>query len=197
MYKDCRDFTVNESLRERLRRETAPAHSRLETFIETRDFFASVTRYTAFLQASQAFQSEAEKALDECDAAAVIPDWPRRQRARLARNDLQALGQTCTDASTFTLTKVATPEWVLGVAYVLEGATLGGGVLLKTVARLNVSAEHGASFLASYGSQRGAMWQAFLTTLAHWENRGITQQKVISAAAEAFDGARRHFEALT
>jgi len=197
MYKVCRDFTVGESLRERLRHETAQAHSRLETFIETCDFFGNATRYAAFLQAAHAFQNEAEKALDECGAATVIPDWPRRRRAGSARQDLVALGHAVDPAPTATLTKVATPEWVLGVAYVLEGSTLGGGVLLKAVARLNISAGQGASFLASYGSERGAMWQAFLATLADWETRGIARTKVIDAASDAFDAARSHFELIT
>ena len=195
MYKPCREFKVEESLHERLRRETARAHSDLETLIEARCFFASRAGYAAFLQASQAFQAEAERVLDDCGAVDVIPDWPLRHRARLARADLESLG-TSPAASRDPdrpLTQVAKPGWVLGVAYVVEGATLGGSVLLKSVAHLNVTPNRGASFLASYGRERTTMWQSFLTTLACWESRGVAKDEVVSGASAAFAAAHAYF----
>lgn len=200
MYKLCREFKppVEESLHERLRRETARTHEALETLIDTRRFFASRAGYSAFLSASQAFQSEAERVLDESGVSDVIPDWPLRRRAQLACADLEALGSTPSPGPALIgqLTKVPTPEWVLGIAYVLEGSTLGGGVLLKTVARLGVSPERGASFLASYGANRGAMWQSFLATLASWERRAVAQEKVVGAALAAFAAARSYFTSV-
>jgi len=141
MYKPCREFKIEASLHERLRRETARAHRDLETLIESRCFFASRAAYVAFLLASQAFQAEAERVLDDCGAVDVIPDWPLRQRAKLARTDLEALGASlaASPEPDRQLTHVAKPEWVLGVAYVVEGATLGGSVLLKSVAHLDVN----------------------------------------------------------
>jgi heme oxygenase len=198
MYKPCREFKVEKSLHEHLRRETARAHADLETLIEAPCFFASRAGYIAFLQASQAFQAEAERVLDDCGAVDVIPDWPLRQRAKLARADLAALGMNpaASRAPDRQLTHVAKPEWVLGVAYVVEGATLGGSVLLKSVAHLNVDPNRGASFLASYGRERTAMWQSFLTTLACWEIRGIAKDEVVSGASAAFAAAHGYFASV-
>ena len=190
---------MDESLHQRLRHGTARAHRQLETFLEGRRFFATLAGYTAFLRASLGFQAEAEQALSDCGALTVIPDWPLRRRAQLARQDLEALGSWHRGGPepASQLTKVAKPEWVLGVAYVMEGATLGGAVLLKTVAHLQVSPSHGASFLAGYGRDRGVMWQAFLTNLMRWQELGIAQEEVVHAADSAFGAARRYFETVT
>jgi heme oxygenase len=77
------------------------------------------------------------------------------------------------------------------VAYVLEGSTLGGAVLLERVAPLGVTAARGGSFLASYGAERARMWHAFLHTLSMWDERGVSHDAVVHAACETFELARR------
>jgi heme oxygenase len=185
-----------DSLHTRLKRDTAAAHAQLETFIAAANFFSTRHGYVAYLSASRAFQAEAEQALSDSAAHEVIPDWPLRQRAQLARQDLELLGSPVGPDPTRPgrLAPVASPEWVLGTAYVIEGATLGGGVLLKSVTRLSLGPGRGVAFLTSYGRHRSAMWQTFLTTLSRWEQRGIDQAAVVHAAAMTFEAARWHFE---
>jgi heme oxygenase (biliverdin-IX-beta and delta-forming) len=186
-----------ESLHTRLKRETAAAHGSLEAYIASRGFLTSLTGYIVFLRASYAFQTEAEQALTRSATTAIIPDWHLRRRAHLARRDLEILdsvgaGQEPTPCGQ--LTTVSGAAGVLGIAYVIEGATLGGAVLLKTVAPLGVSPSRGGAFLASYGRDRSVMWQSFLATLARWEQLGIEPAEVVSAATAAFDTAHQHFE---
>jgi heme oxygenase len=186
-----------ESLHSRLKRETAAAHGSLEAYIASRRFLTSLTGYTAFLRASYAFQAEAEQALTRSAATAIIPDWHLRHRTHLARRDLETLdasGAPQEPTPCGTLAKVAGVAGVLGIAYVIEGATLGGAVVLKTVAPLGVSPSRGGAFLASYGRDRSVMWQSFLATLGRWERLGIEPAEVVTAAMAAFDTARQHFE---
>jgi heme oxygenase len=71
-----------------LKREIRPAHAHLEKFIAAAGLFRTRPGYVAFLKASLAFQAEAERALARSGAEGGIPDWPRRQRAHLGRQDL-------------------------------------------------------------------------------------------------------------
>ena len=185
-----------ETLHTRLKRETAAAHGSLEAYIEAQRFFTSMAGYVAFLRASYAFQAEAEQVLIGAGATSVIPDWHLRHRAHLARQDLEVLEATTGQKPTAhgRLAEVSSAAGVLGVAYVVEGATLGGAIVLKAVAPLGISSRRGGTFLASYGPDRSAMWQSFLATLSHWERLGIEFGEVTNAAAATFEAARRHFE---
>jgi heme oxygenase (biliverdin-IX-beta and delta-forming) len=185
-----------ESLHARLKRETAAAHRSLEAYIEARHLLTSGAGYVAFLRASYAFQAEAEQALTRSGAADIIPDWHLRQRAHIARRDLEVLDAFAEREPTpcGRLKDVSNPAGVLGVAYVIEGATLGGAVVLRAVAPLGVSPDRGGAFLMSYGRDRATMWQSFLATLSRWERLGIDPAEVVRAAIAAFDTARHHFE---
>ena len=176
----------------RLKSATADDHARLDKALTRHDYFVSSAGYVAYLQRFYGFQSAAERGLNASNAQLVLADWLRRQRAAQAREDLLALGAAEVDGCTSQATKLLVsprPEHVLGTAYVLEGSTLGGAVLLKAVAPLGVTAEHGGRFLASYGTARGAMWQAFLQALAEWDARGIVHAEVERAARAAFAAA--------
>jgi heme oxygenase len=83
-------------------------------------------------------------------------------------------------------------ERILGMAYVVEGSTLGGAYLLKRLAGLGVTATQGGAFLASYGNARGRMWQHFLGTLENWDRRGVAHGAVVAAALDTFHIARMH-----
>jgi heme oxygenase len=66
----------------------------------------------------------------------------------------------------------------------------GGAWLLKQLAPLGITAAHGGSYLASYGSDRGKMWQRFLFTLEEAHLRGVRAEWVATAAIATFAAAR-------
>jgi len=53
----------------------------------------------------------------------------------------------------------------LGMLYVLEGSTLGGRMILRTLAARGV-ADPDLGFLDPYGTQTGARWHSFLSVLS-------------------------------
>jgi heme oxygenase len=84
---------------------------------------------------------------------------------------------------------------VLGVAYVVEGATLGGVVLLRSLEPAGLPCR----FFASYGARRGAMWQAFRRHAEAFEQRGGDVARAVDAAQQtfrAFQAACRDLEAV-
>jgi heme oxygenase len=194
------------SLHALLRTGTAAAHAELDRSLSRRGYFASLDGYREFLERFWAFQVDAEQRLVALGVDSVVPDWKDRCRADLALVDLGSLGvrsersphgphsppaRLAGNAQTWTgLTR--RPEHALGVAYVLEGATLGGAVILARLARLGITAERGGRFLASYGCERWSMWDRFLANLGVWESRCISRQQTLLAARCAFGRARRY-----
>lgn len=77
----------------------------------------------------------------------------------------------------------------MGVAYVSEGATLGGAYLYKQLApRLGGLSVH---WLRGYGPDTGRMWQTFMKVLAE---QVLSQDDILQAqhaAQQAFDSFRR------
>jgi heme oxygenase len=177
----------------RLKAESLVAHEGLEQALVRESFFSSIEGYTEYLRRFAAFQWAGERVVQVCGGSLIVPDWERRKRGHLLEADLKALG-SCIAGEAISARDVLgschSAAHGLGVAYVLEGATLGGAVLLKQVSAIGVTPEQGGSFLASYGPLRKAMWQQFLSTLDSWERRGIQQDQVVRAALLAFRAAR-------
>jgi heme oxygenase len=182
------------ALHQHLKLATAAAHSSLECVLAKRGYFDGREQYIQYLQRFLAFQDEAERALNIAMTAEAVPDWPQRQRAHLARADLATLGapERVSPHPSGRLPTITSREHVIGMVYVLEGSTLGGAWLLRQLAPLGITAAHGGSYLASYGSDRGKMWQRFLFTLEEAHLRGVRAEWVATAAIATFAAARHY-----
>jgi heme oxygenase len=182
------------ALHQHLKLATAAAHSSLECVLAKRGYFDGREQYIQYLQRFLAFQDEAERALDTALTAEAVPDWAQRRRAHLARADLETLGapERHFPRSSGRLPQPTSTEQALGIVYVLEGSTLGGAYLLKQLAPLGISAAHGGSYLASYGSDRGKMWQRFLFTLEEAHLRRARAESIAAAAIATFAAARHY-----
>ncbi len=133
-------------------------------------------------------------------------DWPeaealvhRRAKIGWLANDLQTLGFSQADLGMLP-TVVALPTIesvadVFGVLYVVEGATLGGQVILSRItASLGVDDRSGARFFTSYGSDVGAMWREFLSALEHFGQSPQVSDRIERAALGAFESLRTWME---
>ena len=165
-----------------LKEATWPVHLRLEKRLAVKDRFSELGRYREHLALLAAFYTVAEA---EWDAwlAPVLADWPARRKAPLLARDLADVGGTPLARP---IVPIATDAaFALGCMYVLEGATLGGQHLLPLVQRqLGLSAEHGASFLASYGTDVREMWRRFGAAVeSHCQDAGAGARAVAGAQA--------------
>lgn len=164
-----------------LRLATAGHHDRVDRLFSRPDL-TDRRSYGQFLLSQARAYLPVEEALTRAGAAAVLADWPTRQRADLLRADLAALGLATPTADA----QVAfeSPEAILGGVYVLEGSRLGG-----TLLRRQVPPELPATFL---GASDPAAWRRLLALL---EERLVTvaQRKAAIAAARnvftAFEAA--------
>jgi len=150
-----------------LRDATKDVHSQLETHLTLNRPNAGRAEYQQWTRAMYGWLSTFEDKLwtSPWPDAAEAP-LRNRKRAWLVA-DLKALGET--DESVTAL-PMADPHLHLqteakrfGAAYVLEGSTLGGQVLLRQLGARLAPSE--GVYLRGYGGQTGPMWQRFSDAL--------------------------------
>jgi len=165
-----------------LREATWPLHLRLEKRLAIKDRFSDLDCYRDHLALLLGFYSVAE-AEWSASLAPALSDLPARYKTAQLARDLAALGGVPVPGAM--VPAVANTAAALGGFYVLEGATLGGQHLLPLVERrLGLSAEHGASYLASYGSDVGPMWQRFGAAVeSHCQTAEATESAIAGAQA--------------
>lgn len=177
-----------------LRRATWPSHQRLEKRIDFKARVASIAAYRAHLGQMWGFYAVMEPSLMSGNLRGWLPDCDSRRKTPLLERDLAALGADPVHLGRLphcpSVPSSEDAAAAFGCAYVLEGATLGGRSLMPVVAaRLGVTAESGAAFLASYGEAVGDMWRTFGAAL----DRCCASDAQCSRAAAA---ATATFEAL-
>ncbi len=152
--------------------------------------------YRRHLEALHGFYGPLEAALAE-RLRGEVPALRAAQRWKLPllEQDLAAFGHT---AASLALLPRATrlpplpgvPE-ALGGCYVLEGATLGGQLLLRHLTRHFVGQPVGTfAFFRAYGEQVGPMWKAFgeaLTQASAEAASASFDTRVVQGAMDTFD----------
>lgn len=115
------------------------------------------------------------------------PRWP------LLQDDLRDLGTATSAVPSVTpaLPSIDDTGTLLGVLYVLEGATQGGRVIAPLLARrLRLDADCGARYFHLY--KQGA-WQHFKSLLAYYD--GILDDRVVThSAVQVFDVLYQHLD---
>lgn len=164
-----------------IKRLTAPDHVQAEQAVERAAPFASRASYIAYLAKLHAFYAAIEPVLF---ATANLPA-ERRKLPRIER-DLAVLGGTSTPADV-RAPRIVSLAHAYGVGYVLEGKTLGSRFLLEEARmQLGLDETSGASFLAGYGAQTGAMWRGYLETLTAFVASSGRRHAIVCAARQTF-----------
>ncbi len=178
-----------------LRAQTAPLHDQIEALLGLPAAICTRDDYVLWLARFLGLYEPLERALagfprwDTLGFASPLP----RHSAWLAA-DLVALGADPAGvprAPPGMLPDLPTFAHALGTLYVLEGATLGGRVILRDlVARIGVPITGATGFFGGRGQAAGPMWQSFRTALDAYgrENPGLCPDVVT--------GAERTFRAL-
>ena len=171
---------------------TRAQHARAEASLPLLDPALTRADYARVLQALHGFHAPLERALADVPWARLGLDWDARRKTPLLARDLRALGASADAASApecVALPDTSTVARALGSAYVLEGATLGGQLVRRHLARtLGLGAETGAAYYHAYGDDVGPMWRAFLAGLAvAVERDGCPPDEVLAGARDTFD----------
>lgn len=183
----------------RLRAATRPAHQALEQHpvllplsspaLTSEDYRQVLTAFADFYRVLEPLLlDELTKLIDTQDNA-----YRYQQRWPLLQDDLRDLGTvTCTVPSgTPTLSTIDDIGTLLGVLYVLEGATQGGQIIAPRVTRtLGLEAACGTRYFHLY--QQGA-WHHFKALLACYDGR-LDNKAVTHSAVHVFDALHQHLD---
>jgi heme oxygenase (biliverdin-IX-beta and delta-forming) len=183
-----------------LKLETRPHHERAERSVRLLDPGLTLEHYKHHLEALYGFYGPLEAALAQ-QLDGLMPELRLSERWKLPllARDLCALGHD--DASLARLPCVSRlpplpglPE-ALGCCYVLEGATLGGQLILRHLQSHFAGIPAGDfAFFRAYGEDVGPMWRAFgkaLTRASRAEGSQLFDERVVQGAKDTFDAFER------
>lgn len=177
------------SLAQRLRSATRAAHVEAELAFDLDSRLADRHAYAGLLTALHPFHAGAEASLrrvpgwDDLDPAV---DLAGRQRAFLILRDLDALGVAAPPAGNEWLPELESLAAALGCLYVLEGSSLGGGIVAhRARARLG---DVPVGFFSGSGRRVGAEWRSLQRALDAFGSASgePVRARVVSAAHETF-----------
>jgi heme oxygenase len=185
-----------------LKLQTQDLHAEAERYVRILDDDAGVADYARYLIAMRGFHAPVEDmfAADRALAAAGFAADERRKTGLLIR-DLRALaavvdlpdqGSVCGGATVCCddMPEIDSFAARLGMAYVIEGSTLGGKfILARLPAQLAVWRGVATAFLDGYGAATGARWRGFGAIV----ERAVTTD---DAEAQLVAGARQTFASL-
>lgn len=175
-----------------LKEHTHDLHVRAEEYVRILDDDASLDDYARYLVAMLGFHAPIEEMFaGDADLESAGFAAAARRKSHLILADL-AVVSPCADATVRcnTLPAASSLPRRLGIAYVLEGSTLGGKFILARLPPALAAVRGSATaFLEGYGPATGARWRSF----------GEIVERLVAtpkAEAEAVAGARDTFSRL-
>jgi heme oxygenase len=175
------------SLLEQLKSATEQQHREIESLIDPMKNFDSLDAYKVHVLKTWKFYRSLEAALDDLDWSVVGIDFALRRKTPLLEQDLRVLsipyslakdGKHSLDRTNL--------DFALGCLYVLEGATLGGQIISRHLAKLGIGPATGGLFFNGYGAKTGEMWKSFQTSATAY---CVTDDQI----DEAVNGAQSTF----
>ena len=177
-----------------LREATRLAHARIEGSLPLLDPKLTRARYVSVVEALFGFYVGLEpRVVISAGPHAAYIELGRRAKTPLLLLDLHALGKTSVETAAIPhcpdLPFPVTPSHALGVLYVLEGATLGGQVIRRSLRNaLELGVDNGAAFFAGYGDETKAMWLRFSEHVDR--SRALDSEAMIASAIDTFEKLR-------
>lgn len=172
----------------RLREATLVDHQRLETRLDILTRIARPDDRRALVEGFHALHAEAEAALAPWLRTLPGLEFDARRRTVQLARDLVAVGGAPRGGGPDLIVVSGVGE-ALGRMYVLEGSTLGGRVIRKSVDGRG-EGMRGLSFLDPYGDQVGARWRDFLAVLDGHARTSADRDAMVAGARAGF----RHAE---
>lgn len=178
------------NLRKRLQEETKSLHEKIEqTFLLKKILLQEITLsdYKLLIQKFYGFITPCEVLIDSLTCKFVIKN---RKKQPWLEQDLRALKISKNNDTKLLICRnlpvLCEYEQVLGYLYVMEGATLGGQIIIKMLkTQLQITLDQGGRFFHGYGDKTKIMWNNFcvdLCSINHIEQ----QNKIIHSASDTF-----------
>ena len=180
------------SFHQRLKEGTGQAHNRLEAQLSLLDHGLTLTQYRHLLHTFFGFYIPLESSLDAGRLPAPLrTELACRRKSGWLLDDLLALGESSQAIDALPLCRAIPPITneadLFGAWYVVEGATLGGQIVLKSLRRsLGAGADQYTRFFRSYGPEVPQMWATFLRMLEAAAYNEVQEQLIMASARRTF-----------
>jgi heme oxygenase len=177
-----------------LRAATRAHHARIDRLVDLRQL-RDGQRYGRVLQGLAGFLPPWEAAVGSA-LPAGWHTWLRlRSRRPFLQQDLRALGLAASaPPATLPLLPTAAAAW--GAVYVMEGASLGGQVITRSLAAAGIGPERGAAYFHGWGAATGPMWQEVRSLLDRQLADSDSVAQACGAACATFDALALHLESI-
>lgn len=166
---------------EQLRAATQEAHQDLEkAMLPLINSARDAESYGKLLRMFYSFYHPLEKGIQQHLYPDALPDYHERRKTTWILDDLKALGLDDTPPpSAFAAPVITSNAQAFGALYVMEGSTLGGKIICKTIAsNLGRDEKEGFRFFYGYGPEAGSRWKFFLAQLDKFSNTPHEEETV-------------------
>jgi heme oxygenase (biliverdin-IX-beta and delta-forming) len=172
-----------------LKQGTQELHRRVERAVDIETACRGLHTYRGLLSRLLGYYEPLEGILSSFSWDKAGVDFAARRKSAWLRQDLAFLGLA--DAAQAELPRCSllprpsSMAAAVGAMYVLEGATLGGQVILRMIDKnLRLSPHGGAAFHAGYGAHNGGMWRGFKAAATLQLDTRARMDEAIHAARE-------------
>ncbi len=170
---------------DQIRAATAADHKKLEErlfpFLQN---IHSKEQYAQLLNAFYGYIYPVQEKIAQFIDRNVVTDMDQRRNASLIEEDIHALGLPMNGRLSTHLPNIFNHPSALGALYVLEGSTLGGKIIAKTISD-KLGTTEALGFFRGYGPETGPMWKKFTQFLDMPLNRQ-SAETVVDTATDTF-----------
>ncbi|HMS43520.1 MAG TPA: biliverdin-producing heme oxygenase [Pyrinomonadaceae bacterium] len=182
----------------KLKEATREQHENLENTVDVMNQMFSLENYKTLLTKFYRFYSAIEPQVAANDLKSAGFDFVARRKTPLLETDLKNL-EIFEDVKSLRwndLPALDSNAKAFGSLYVMEGATLGGQVIMRHLKQhLDITPENGGAFFNSYGAMVGPMWKEFCAITTEFAEKNADDETIINAAKETFDSFTECFKA--
>lgn len=182
----------------KLKEATKEQHENLEGVVDVMNKMFTREDYERLLTKFYKFYSSIEPRVAANRLNDSGFDFEARRKTPSLERDLANLGilenVKHLEGSWNDLPELNTSAKAFGACYVMEGATLGGQMIMRHLKdHLGLTPDNGGSFFNSYGAQVGPMWKEFCAVTTEFAEKNGNDEETVTAAKETFDSFARCF----
>ncbi len=179
-----RDPVMN--MRAQLKLATAVRHARVEEIVEARGLLRDLPGYATWLEATLVFHAAIHGAIAPLGPSDLLDALEIGRRMELIARDLDALDHPLPAWSPPVLLDAHSEIDRLGIAYVVEGASLGARILVRHVERVGCHSGHAAGFLSAQ-ARSSDRWARLVGVLNSLDPDAAACQRMCDVSSKAFD----------
>lgn len=148
---------------------------------------SSREQYAGLLKLFYGYYKPLQDGIDEKLDTSLLVDYEQRRRPGWILDDLETIGEpSASIAICQNLPGIDSNAAAFGALYVMEGSSLGGKVICKTISEnLGLAGVRGLKFFNSYGPETGSRWKTFLAALHSFDGKP-EEPEIIETANSTF-----------